>query len=138
LELQAKRGRWAAGVGGRWAGAGDADVAGGVRLRASVAAVQLAGCFNQRVIELCAVALLGATWARASQVDTPRTDRGFFAEVGARAGLVAPLSGSLALLAQGEGLVVASPIQPRVDGATVWDAPRVSAGFAVGLRAHFW
>lgn len=138
LELQAKRGHWAAGLGGRWASAPEANVADGARLRASVAAAQLDGCFNPGVVELCALAILGATWARASQIDDPRTDRGLFAAAGARAGLVAPLSASVSLLAQGEGLVVAAPIEPRVDEATIWTAPRISAGFALGLRAHFW
>lgn len=137
LELQLGRGPWSAGLGGRWVAAAESGVVGDARLRASLAAAQLSGCLESGVVEGCALALLGSTRARAAQVDAPRTDSGLFAAVGARLGVTAPMSGHIAFIARIEALVVARPVEPRVDDVPIWTAPRLAGGAALGLRAHF-
>lgn len=137
LDLQTKWGSWALGMGARTARSAAAGVDNGAELTATLLAGQAEGCFQPGLVEYCGVGLLGASWARAGKVDTPRTAQGLFGALGARLGLVAPLSESISLLARGEALAVAWPVQAQVDGSTVWSAPAFAATLATGLQAHF-
>jgi hypothetical protein len=137
LDLQRKWNDWALGVGARAVRSVSARVDNDAELTTTLVAAEVEGCFQAGLVEYCGVALLGPTWARAGNVDAPRTAQGWFGAAGARLGLVAPLSASFSVLARAEALAVAWPIRAQVDGTTVWNAPVFSAALAAGLRAHF-
>jgi hypothetical protein len=137
-QVQARRssGSWALSIGGRIAGAaGGANAVGG--LSTTVAAGEVQGCYEAGVFGYCAVALLGATWARAASVALPRTDSALLAALGARVGMAAPFSQSWSVLAHAELFGVAAPVRARVDDETVWRAPPVAGGFGLGLQRRF-
>ena len=137
LDLQAGQGAWRLGSGVRLAGAPGGKVDGGARLSASLFAGELSACFQPAPWELCAVALVGDTAARASNVDHPRTAHSAFVAGGGRAGLAAPLSKSLALWLRVDALGVLWPIRPQVDGQTVWSAPLAAGSLGAGVRLRF-
>lgn len=140
LQLMARQrwGHFSVGVGGRAARSAWADVDNGARLHATVGTGQLEACWHARLVEACALGLVGATWVRADDVDVPRTDVGAFGGVGLGIGVGAPLSGALAWFAGGDVLGVASPVEAEVDGSAVWLAPAVAGSVAAGIRARFW
>ncbi len=138
LTLQARRGRWSLGAGGRLLSGPRGAAQGDTELRATLAAGELAGCFEHGPLSYCALGLAGATWARASSIAVPRTAVGAFGALGARVAAAAPLSRSFEAFAQAELLAVLSPIHPQIDGQDVWQAPPVAGGLGVGVRVRFW
>ncbi len=138
LTLQARRGRWSLGAGGRLLSGPSATAQADADLRVTLAAGELAGCFERGPFSYCALGLAGATWARASSIAVPRTAVGAFGSLGGRVAAAAPLSRSFDAFAQAEVLAVVSPIRPQVDGQDVWRAPRITGGLGVGVRARFW
>jgi hypothetical protein len=136
LQARRKTGRWALGVGARIL-AGSGAVGGDTELRTTVAAGHVTGCFEPGAFEYCALALVGATWARAMNVELPRTDSAIFAAFGARVGMTAPLSGGWSLLAHAELVGVPAPVRAEVDHETIWSAPPLAGGFSVGIGRRF-
>ena len=135
LEARRKSGRWRLGVGARLV-TGSGGVGHDAELRTNVAAGQVTGCFEPGAFAYCALALVGATWARAN-VELPRTDSAVFAAFGARVGMTAPLSGAWAFLAHAELVGVPAPVRAKVDEQTIWSAPSVAGGFSIGISRRF-
>ena len=136
LQARRKSGRWALGAGARIL-AGSGGVGGDTELRTTVAAGHVTGCFEPGAFEYCALALVGATWARAIDVELPRTDSAVFVAFGARVGMTAPLSGGWSLLVHAELVGVPAPVRAEVDDETVWSAPPLAGGFSVGIGRRF-
>jgi hypothetical protein len=135
LQARRKTGRWALGVGARFL-VGSGRASDDAELRTTVAAGHVTGCFEPGAFEYCALALVGATWARAN-VELPRTDSAIFAAFGARVGVTAPLSGAWSLLGHAELVGVPAPLRAEVDDEAIWSAPALAGGFSVGIGRRF-
>jgi hypothetical protein len=136
LTARRKSHRWALGIGAR-ALSGSGGVGADGDLRTTVAAGQLEGCFQPGILEYCALAIVGATWARALDVELPHTDSAILVALGARVGLAAPLSQTWSLLVHAELVGVPAPVQAQVDERPVWTAPPLAGGVGLGLRRRF-
>jgi hypothetical protein len=136
LHARRKSGRWAIRVGARIL-AGSGGAGDDTELSTMVAAGNVEGCFEPGALEYCALALVGATRARAVNVALPNTASAVLAAFGASVGVQAPLSGSWSLSARAELVGVVAPVRAQVDDDTVWSAPPLAGGFSLGLSRRF-
>jgi hypothetical protein len=94
-------------------------------------------CFAPGWFLACGVVTVGRIEARGENIARARTDSDVHAFAGLRGGAAIPLSRRVEVHLRLDLLYLLTPLTLRIDGADVYDMPRVSAGLSAGTALHF-
>jgi hypothetical protein len=107
------------------------------RVEASAFSGAIVPCGYIDVFQMCGVVTLGARQVKALDVVNPKTQSAFFVSVGARLGLEIPLSGAIALRANGE---LGAPLlrsEYTIDGISRATSSVVEGSLGAGILGRF-
>lgn len=107
------------------------------RVESSALSGALVPCGHVNVLQVCAVATLGAREVKALDVLNPRSQGAFFVVVGARGGVEIPLSGAIALRLHGGLGVPLLRTTYTIDGIARSTTGLVEASLGAGILGRF-
>lgn len=109
----------------------------GIGVRSSLVLGLVVPCMRLAPFVICPLAALGALRGEGIKVAEPRRDATFYSAFGLRAGLEAPLGGTLFARLHTEFLAPVTPTTLKVHGSTVWETPAASGSAGLGLMGCF-
>jgi hypothetical protein len=112
----------------RWRGSG---------FREMVIAGTAGVCGHLSAISACALGKAGQLRIEGLGVDEPQKPSGFLAQTGARLGATLGLGENWLVAGHLGGLLLLTPRTVQLNGASVWDMPRLSAFAGIDLGARF-